>query len=289
MGEESQHANKSVQNNFDDISVFNMLTDTSVPYQNHPMNGNVAKEMRIMGHGSQHGHSSKLGFNESTEREKNPEDEVNEYLMKAIDARSIDRLRTEHCRTLLLNFRDPLKEAKYVLERDRMLTLYFFCSTFCFVTIILVQIAIFRRNDTAVLCSVPIVSLLIFIPILVYMENINKQLSLPYEIQCLNSVFIDGYNCTSYLNISLNNDNENKDCKPYYLVDVISFTPRFGFDDCVRRISNPYLASEDNHLAGWNGGLPGCLRNLLQRNAHYSMFEQNQVSTDISIFMNYGF
>jgi hypothetical protein len=32
--------------------------------------------------------------------------------MRAIDARSIDRLRTEHCRTLLLHFRDPVKEAK---------------------------------------------------------------------------------------------------------------------------------------------------------------------------------
>lgn len=55
---------------------------------------------------------SRLGFNEPAEREKNPEDEVNEYLMRAIDARSIDRLRTEHCRTLLLNFRDPIKEGK---------------------------------------------------------------------------------------------------------------------------------------------------------------------------------
>lgn len=54
----------------------------------------------------------RLGFSEPVEREKNPEDEVNEYLMKAIDARSIDRLRTEHCRTLLLNFRDPSKESK---------------------------------------------------------------------------------------------------------------------------------------------------------------------------------
>lgn len=54
----------------------------------------------------------RLGFSEPIEREKNPEDEVNEYLMKAIDARSIDRLRSEHCRTLLLNFRDPSKESK---------------------------------------------------------------------------------------------------------------------------------------------------------------------------------
>nr|CAI5819003.1 unnamed protein product [Callosobruchus analis] len=150
-------------------------TDTAVPYQQHSMNGNIAKEMRIMGHGSQHGHSSKLGFNtEPVEREKNPEDEVNEYLMKAIDARSIDRLRTEHCRTIFLNFRDPVKEKKYILERDRMLTLYFICSGFCFITIIFVEIAIFKSsNELAIFSSIPLVVLLIFIPALVYMDSVK--------------------------------------------------------------------------------------------------------------------
>lgn len=54
----------------------------------------------------------RLGFSGETVEEKNPEDEVNEYLMKAIDARSIDRQRLEHCRALVLTFRDPMKEAK---------------------------------------------------------------------------------------------------------------------------------------------------------------------------------
>lgn len=54
----------------------------------------------------------RIGFSGEVVDEKNPEDEVNEYLMKAIDARSIDRLRLEHCRALVLTFRDPLKEAK---------------------------------------------------------------------------------------------------------------------------------------------------------------------------------
>jgi adenylate cyclase 5 len=31
---------------------------------------------------------------------------VNDYLARAIDARSIDRLRTEHCKRFLLSFRD---------------------------------------------------------------------------------------------------------------------------------------------------------------------------------------
>lgn len=48
---------------------------------------------------------SRLGFGESAECEKDPEDEVNEYLMRAIDARSIDRLRAEHCTPFILRFR----------------------------------------------------------------------------------------------------------------------------------------------------------------------------------------
>ncbi|KAL3281320.1 hypothetical protein HHI36_004531, partial [Cryptolaemus montrouzieri] len=112
-----------------------------------------------------------LGFNETPERSKNTEDEVNEYLMRAIDARSIDRLRAEHCRSMLLSFRDPVKEAKYASEKDRMLSLYFFCSTFCFVTIFFVQSLAIRWNTSALLCSVPVTILLVSIPVLVYLKN----------------------------------------------------------------------------------------------------------------------
>ncbi|CAG2068502.1 unnamed protein product [Timema podura] len=75
------------------------------------MNGSISKELRMMGHGSQHGKTSKLGFGEPNE-EKDPEDEVNEYLMRAIDARSIDRLRSEHCKNFLLTFRRSEIEEK---------------------------------------------------------------------------------------------------------------------------------------------------------------------------------
>ncbi|XP_066259052.1 adenylate cyclase type 6 isoform X1 [Euwallacea similis] len=230
----------------------------STPYQSHSMNGNVAKEMRIMGHGTQPGHSTKPFSEPGESRDKNPEDEVNEYLMKAIDARSIDRLRTEHCRTLLLNFRDPNKERKYALERDRMLTLYFVCSTFCFAAIVLVQIAIFKSNETALLCSVPVVLLLILLPVVVYMDNVNirhfqkkvfavsrqihknrniaqifcvfmcvciyflvmlRSLVLPDDIQCLNTTLFEK-NCTNFLgDPGILTEDYNKDCKPYTLVD----------------------------------------------------------------------
>jgi hypothetical protein len=48
----------------------------------------------------------------------NPEDEVDEFLGRAIDARSIDRLRSEHVRKFLLTFREPDLEKK-VWHRER--------------------------------------------------------------------------------------------------------------------------------------------------------------------------
>ncbi|KAK6627179.1 hypothetical protein RUM44_009656 [Polyplax serrata] len=107
------------------------------------MNGNVSKEMRVMGHGSQQMKHSKIGFGKPEPvEEKDPEDEVNEYLMRAIDARSIDRLRSEHCRHLLLTFRKKSIEEKYSREKDRMLTTYFACSLWIFSCLSLVQLII---------------------------------------------------------------------------------------------------------------------------------------------------
>ncbi|XP_032667215.1 adenylate cyclase type 5 isoform X2 [Odontomachus brunneus] len=110
---------------------------TSGMRKGFPANGNVSKEMRVMGHGSQHGkQTSRLGFGESTEGEKDPEDEVNEYLMRAIDARSIDQLRAEHCTPFILTFRRPDVEEKYSRERDRMLSAYFVCSGFVYMVVV---------------------------------------------------------------------------------------------------------------------------------------------------------
>lgn len=48
----------------------------------------------------------------------NPEDEVDEFLGRAIDARSIDRLRSEHVRKFLLTFRElDLEKKVMVVER----------------------------------------------------------------------------------------------------------------------------------------------------------------------------
>lgn len=55
----------------------------------------------------------------NTQENLNPEDEVDEFLGRAIDARSIDRLRSEHVKKFLLTFREPDLEKKVVTSSSR--------------------------------------------------------------------------------------------------------------------------------------------------------------------------
>ena len=54
---------------------------------------------------------NRLGFGEHFTL-KNPEEEVNEYLGRAIDARSIDKLRADHVQPFTLKFRKSELEEK---------------------------------------------------------------------------------------------------------------------------------------------------------------------------------
>lgn len=66
----------------------------------------------MMGHTTKsQKNAARLGFSDSNDS-KDPDDEVNDYLMRAIDARSIDRLRSEHCTSVLLSFKKADIESK---------------------------------------------------------------------------------------------------------------------------------------------------------------------------------
>ncbi|EAA07942.5 AGAP002998-PA [Anopheles gambiae str. PEST] len=107
--------------------------------QSSSVNGNISKELRMMGHWS------KMGFNDKTEP-KSTEEEVNEYLIKAIDARSIDRLRLDHCKRFHLTFIKDEIERKYCLEPDPMLNVYFYCSIIIFLGIMSIQVLVFSMD-----------------------------------------------------------------------------------------------------------------------------------------------
>lgn len=64
----------------------------------------------------------RLGLDRQATERRDPEEEVNDFLGRAIDARSIDRLRSEHVKRLTLTFRKRDLEAKvWTLPSSRTL------------------------------------------------------------------------------------------------------------------------------------------------------------------------
>ncbi|XP_030380284.1 adenylate cyclase type 6 [Scaptodrosophila lebanonensis] len=140
------------------------------------VNGNISKELRMMGHGTAQKHTSKFGFGDSAESTKDPEDEVNEYLMRAIDARSIDHLRAEHCQSLLLCFKDNALENKYASEPDRMLCVYFYCSLLVLLGTSVMRLTVFQSTPSALALSLGALLLMLLLVFLVACHEINLKL-----------------------------------------------------------------------------------------------------------------
>ncbi|KAL9907889.1 uncharacterized protein ACN427_003810 isoform 2-T5 [Glossina fuscipes fuscipes] len=139
------------------------------------VNGNISKELRMMGHGSMQKNTSKFGFNDNTELTKDPEDEVNEYLMRAIDARSIDHLRAEHCKSILLSFKDKNLEKKYATEPDRLLSVYFYCSLIVLLGTSAMRLTIFQINIYTVVTTCVVIALLFILTLLVACRDFTDE------------------------------------------------------------------------------------------------------------------
>uniref|UniRef100_A0A8C0JXF8 Adenylate cyclase type 5 n=1 Tax=Canis lupus dingo TaxID=286419 RepID=A0A8C0JXF8_CANLU len=112
------------------------------PFYNHLGGNQVSKEMK------------------NAQESANPEDEVDEFLGRAIDARSIDRLRSEHVRKFLLTFREPDLEKKYSKQVDDRFGAYVACASLVFLFICFVQITIVphlqRRHRLLLSPSLPV-------------------------------------------------------------------------------------------------------------------------------------
>ncbi|KAM4697355.1 adenylate cyclase type 5 [Rhinophrynus dorsalis] len=104
------------------------------PFYNHLGSHQVSKEMKRMGFEDPK--------DKNIQENMNTEDEVDEFLGRAIDARSIDRLRSEHVRKFLLTFREPDLEKKYSKQVDDRFGGYVACAFLVFLFICCVQITI---------------------------------------------------------------------------------------------------------------------------------------------------
>ncbi|XP_029291140.1 adenylate cyclase type 6-like isoform X2 [Cottoperca gobio] len=76
----------------------------------------------------------------------NPEDEVDEFLGRAIDARSIDQLRKDHVKKFLLTFQTEELEKKYSKKVDDRFGGYVACTLLVFCCICCIQIIIFPKT-----------------------------------------------------------------------------------------------------------------------------------------------
>ncbi|NXY77709.1 ADCY6 cyclase, partial [Glareola pratincola] len=76
----------------------------------------------------------------------NPEDEVDEFLSRAIDARSIDQLRKDHVKKFLLTFQTPELEKKYSKKVDDRFAGYVACTLLVFCFICCLQIVVFPHT-----------------------------------------------------------------------------------------------------------------------------------------------
>uniref|UniRef100_A0A8C6U8M7 adenylate cyclase n=1 Tax=Neogobius melanostomus TaxID=47308 RepID=A0A8C6U8M7_9GOBI len=81
-----------------------------------------------------------------TQESLNPEDEVDEFLGRAIDARSIDQLRRDHVKKFFLTFQTPDLEKKYSKKVDDRFGGYVACTLFVFCFICFIQMTVFRRT-----------------------------------------------------------------------------------------------------------------------------------------------
>nr|AAB96362.1 adenylyl cyclase type VI [Takifugu rubripes] len=101
--------------------------------------------------------------NRCVQEAMNPEDEVDEFLGRAIDARSIDQLRKDHVKKFLLTFQTSSLEKKYSKKVDDRFGGYVACTLLVFCFISFIQIVIFPHTP---------VMLGIYISIFVILANI---------------------------------------------------------------------------------------------------------------------
>ncbi|XP_072512663.1 adenylate cyclase type 6 [Salminus brasiliensis] len=101
--------------------------------------------------------------NRGAQEAMNPEDEVDEFLGRAIDARSIDQLRKDHVKKFLLTFQTSSLEKKYAKKVDDRFGGYVACTLLVFCFISFIQIVIFPHTP---------VMLGIYISIFIILANI---------------------------------------------------------------------------------------------------------------------
>ncbi|XP_055861939.1 adenylate cyclase type 5-like isoform X3 [Biomphalaria glabrata] len=86
--------------------------------------------------------------------QKDIDDEVNEYLSRAIDARSVDRLRADHVKGLFMTFRKKSIEEKFSRKPDRMFSDHILCQCIIVTTIVVCHFLLAEKSEYSVIMEI---------------------------------------------------------------------------------------------------------------------------------------
>uniref|UniRef100_A0A8C6WJW3 adenylate cyclase n=1 Tax=Neogobius melanostomus TaxID=47308 RepID=A0A8C6WJW3_9GOBI len=217
---------------------------TDRPFYNHLGGNQISKEMKRMKHSG----------------EPNPEDEVDEFLGRAIDARSIDRLRSEHVKKFLLTFREPDLEKKYSKQVDSRFGAYVACASLVFLFICFIQIVIVPHSSLMVGFFA---SCLIILTAVMFLSTIYCSLPIPLQTMSrrivqsrLKSTLVGVFTIilvflSAFINIFTCSSHDLREC----IVSELNVS-RDSVNPCHTHLLNLSLSSEQSPCA--QQGSPVC-------------------------------
>ncbi|XP_033639896.1 adenylate cyclase type 5-like [Asterias rubens] len=159
---------------------------------------------------------NKLGLKDTKQNRSDPDEEVNEFLGRAIDARSIDRLRSEHVKRLTLTFLKPELEEKYSKVRDHMFSSYMVCAFLVLIIICIVQLVIFPK--TLVMLAV-FLSTIVFLAFTLFIVLAEKCFCVPDRFAWISHGILESRSLSSVIAVGT-----------VIIIFVASFTSMVAYD-----------------------------------------------------------
>uniref|UniRef100_A0A914W0K9 adenylate cyclase n=1 Tax=Plectus sambesii TaxID=2011161 RepID=A0A914W0K9_9BILA len=146
----------------------------SAPHHDGARNGAIAKELRVIGHVQRIGGVARNpSFRRKVTREQldqpqlEIDEEVDQYLSQGIAAMSVDRLRSQYCRPVIMTFKQPRMEQKFVNCKDHAFASHFLCLLIvlllCMSVLFICNWASSEVMVIAVVAGVTMIIMLIFV------------------------------------------------------------------------------------------------------------------------------
>ena len=133
--------------------------------------------------------NERLGITDHPISTLSNEDEVNEFLERAIDARSVDRLKKEHVRFFMLTFKRKDLEDKFSCKQNKMFIPHFIFAGFILLVIISINLTLLK--SIAENTYIHIGAVFVFLVLLVFVLGYKVKF-LPVSVQAVSIQVVEG-------------------------------------------------------------------------------------------------